>query len=124
MTELPRGEPLELPASLVCTSTAPVRVVPVTIRRFDGSSYEVEAPEDAVEPGVDVVLDLASQDLPIVRARTGTWQDGRLRLEVVTSQERDHREFPRMAAGIHMRYRCMPASVTDAACASWMAGGA
>ncbi len=104
------------------TACSPAQILQVTVRLHDALGYEVEAAAGTVAPDSNVVLDFSDPDLPLVRARVTSVTGDRLRLEVVEARSRDLREFPRMSAGINIRYLRVPQARSDELSKLWLAG--
>lgn len=125
MHEVPAGRPVSGPVTLVSTTRIAPIVRQATVVASDGETYEVELGRTpgTFEKDEEVVLDFGAEDAPLVLARVLERDGKRLRLQALRSRQRDKREYPRMSAGIRLRYRRASRTEEDESCRAWLERG-
>jgi len=111
--------------SAIFTKRTPPTVAVGDFVDFLGSScvIRLDAGSPAPEPAESLVVEFGDPGLPMVLAHLEREQDGNLHLAIDQFRRRDPREFPRVHAGLHVRYRIAPPNLEASALEAWLAEG-
>lgn len=83
---------------------------------------DLDRPVDAIRPGARTILNFPGSDAPRVIARAVSAVGNRLRCEQVEERERERRAWPRLVAGIPLRYRVLRGAETVVEVDAWLKG--
>lgn len=109
---------------VVCISGDLPFVAQGCIATASGTTYVVDADRDAgaVEPGARVILNFLDDDLPRVVGRVQSVRGNRIECVFEHTREKERREFPRLVAGLPVRFRVVAGAEAVREISAWLGG--